>query len=92
MSPKEENYALVEGEWNDFVFHQVQLKDIEEIEHNIRTEFLVDEPTCKLLGPYEGFCEEFIAIVKKMMLDHQMSFIVRHKSSGEVKDFISIKL
>jgi hypothetical protein len=84
MSFAQDNYGLVEGPWGEFEFRKIQHRDWERVMNHIKSSFMRDEPTCKLLGYSDDFGDDMAALTYKMLAD-ELSFLVEHRESGEVR-------
>jgi len=86
MSFGQDNMGIVEGSWGEFEFRKIQPKDWERVMDHIKRNFMRDEPTCKLLGYSDDFGEDFAALAHKMLGD-DLSFLVEHRETGDVRTF-----
>ncbi|CAL8141996.1 unnamed protein product [Orchesella dallaii] len=79
------NYGLVEGYWADgkYKFRKVEPDDWNAVVEHVKTHFLHDEPTSKLLGYSDEYGNEIGEIVKKMLVD-DLSFLVEETDTKKV--------
>jgi len=80
-----DNFSLVEGEWKDFIFKRIEPEDYQIVLDHVVKYFLIDEPTCALLGWSIEFQKEMCTAVTTMM-DDGLSFYAVDKKSREVRD------
>ena len=76
--------SLIVGQWKNFIFHKIQPHDYTKVMEHIKSYFLKEELTCKLLGYTEIFADEMTEVIFEM-LGHNLSFFATDIKTNEVK-------
>lgn len=85
--PSTNNFDIVEGEWKNFVFKRITHDDHSRVLEHFRKYFLLEEPTCQLLGCTDLFVQQMEATTLGLLKDN-LSFLVEEKTSKEVNILI----